>query len=64
MSTHVVNQVIKLMLKASIDLKKSKILILGFSFKENCPDVRNTKVHDIYLNIKDFVHKVDVYDRM
>jgi UDP-N-acetyl-D-mannosaminuronate dehydrogenase len=47
MGTYVALEVIKLMIKKDIAVKNSKILVLGFTFKENCPDVRNTRVIDI-----------------
>ena len=43
-------------------IKGAKVLILGFAFKENCPDTRNTKVIDIYHELKSFSIEVDVYD--
>lgn len=54
MGEYVANQVIKLMVKNSIRVDQSKILILGFTFKENCPDVRNTKVIDIIRTLEDY----------
>lgn len=54
MGKYVANQVIKLMVKNSINIKTSKILILGFTFKENCPDVRNTKVIDIINEFEEY----------
>lgn len=48
--------------KLSCNLKESKILILGYSFKENCNDIRNTKVHDLALNIQSKVKEVSVFD--
>ncbi|WP_111307085.1 nucleotide sugar dehydrogenase [Confluentibacter sediminis] len=62
MSLYVVSQVIKLMLQKEIALKDSKILILGFTFKENCPDVRNTKVVDIVTEIKGYGIDVTIFD--
>ena len=50
------------MLKKGIQVLNSDLLILGFTFKENCPDVRNTKVIDIYRTLKDFNVNVTVYD--
>ena len=52
MGEYVANEVIKLMLKKGIQVLNSNILILGFTFKENCPDIRNTKVIDIYKALK------------
>ena len=62
MGEYVANQVIKLMLKKGIQVVNSTILILGFTFKENCPDVRNTKVIDIYKALKEYNVNIVVYD--
>ena len=62
MGEYVANQVIKLMLKKGIQVLNSNILILGFTFKENCPDVRNTKVIDIYKALKEYNLNITVYD--
>lgn len=62
MGDYVANQVIKLMNKKGVLVKDSKILILGFTFKENCPDVRNTKVVDIYTTLKEYTNDITVYD--
>lgn len=62
MGEYVANQVVKLMLKKGIQVLNSNILILGFTFKENCPDVRNTKVIDIYNSLKEFGVNITVYD--
>jgi UDP-N-acetyl-D-galactosamine dehydrogenase len=58
----VANETVKLMLKKSIQVKDSKILVLGFTFKENCPDVRNTKVIDIVKTLKEYKAEVTIYD--
>ncbi len=50
------------MLKKGIQVLNSEILILGLTFKENCPDVRNTKVIDIYKALREFNLKIAVYD--
>jgi len=55
-------KLIKLMLKEGLKINQSKILILGITFKENCPDTRNTKVIDIYQELKSYEAEVDVYD--
>ena len=55
-------KLIKLMLKEGLKINQSKILILGITFKENCPDTRNTKVIDIYRELKSYDAEVDVYD--
>jgi UDP-N-acetyl-D-glucosamine/UDP-N-acetyl-D-galactosamine dehydrogenase len=62
MGVFVANKVVKLMISKGINVKDSKALILGFTFKENCPDVRNTKVIDIYNELKDFGIQTDIYD--
>lgn len=62
MGDYVANQVIKLMNKKGVLVKDSKILVLGFTFKENCPDVRNTKVVDIYTTLREYTDTVVVYD--
>lgn len=62
MGGYVANETIKLMLKKGIQVLGSQILILGFTFKENCPDVRNTKVIDIYKALKEYNVNVTVYD--
>jgi UDP-N-acetyl-D-galactosamine dehydrogenase len=58
----IADKVLKLISNKNQVINKSKILILGFSFKENCPDFRNTKVVDIYRELKSFGTKVDIYD--
>ena len=62
MGVFVASKLIKLMTNKNIQIKNSKILILGFTFKENCPDTRNTKVIDIYNELISFNTNVDVYD--
>jgi len=62
MGGYVANETIKLMLKKGIQVLGSQILILGFTFKENCPDVRNTKVIDIYNALKEYNLNISVYD--
>ncbi|MDD4428556.1 MAG: nucleotide sugar dehydrogenase [Paludibacter sp.] len=62
MGAYVANQVVKLMLKKGIQVLDSEVLILGFTFKENCPDVRNTKVIDIVKELQDYDVKVTIYD--
>ena len=62
MGEYVANEVVKLMLKKGIQVLNSNILILGFTFKENCPDVRNTKVIDIYKALKEYNVNIIVYD--
>lgn len=62
MGEYVANELIKLMLKKGIQVLGSDILILGFTFKENCPDVRNTKVIDIYYALREYNLNITVYD--
>ena len=62
MSKHVADQTIKYMIKAGKTIKGSNVLMLGVTFKEDCPDMRNTKVVDIIEELKDFGVNVDVYD--
>lgn len=62
MGRHVATEVIKYMMRKNLKVVDSKVLILGFTFKENCPDVRNTRVIDIYQELKSFDMQVDVYD--
>lgn len=62
MGEYVANEVVKLMLKKGIQVLHSNILILGFTFKENCPDVRNTKVIDIYHSLQAYNLNLTVYD--
>lgn len=62
MGEYVASETIKLMLKKGIQVLDSNILILGFTFKEDCPDVRNTKVIDIYKTLKEYNLNITVYD--
>ena len=62
MGQHVALEVIKRMLEKGIELRKARVLVLGFTFKENCADIRNTKVFDIVCELKSFFVGVDVYD--
>ena len=62
MGAYVVDQTIKHMLKKGIQVLKSNIIIMGFTFKENCPDVRNTRVVDIYHALQEYNVNVTVYD--
>ena len=58
----VANKVVKLMNQKGIRVRKAKALLLGIAFKENCPDIRNSKVPDIYNELKSFGMEVSVYD--
>ncbi len=62
MGSHVVERVVKLMTKNRIHTVDARVLILGFTFKENCPDLRNTRVIDIIEEFNDYHANVDVYD--
>lgn len=62
MGEYVATQVVKLMIKKGITVKGSKILVLGFTFKENCPDVRNTKVIDIVRTLAEYDTNITIYD--
>jgi UDP-N-acetyl-D-galactosamine dehydrogenase len=62
MGTHIADETIKLMLRKGIEVIGSRILVLGLSFKENCPDIRNTKVVDIIERLRAYNTQVDVYD--
>ena len=62
MGEYVANQTIKLMNKKGVMVKDAKVLILGITFKENCPDVRNTKVVDIYSTFREYTPNITVFD--
>jgi len=62
MSNFVANKMIKMLIKAGKQIKGSRILILGVTFKENCPDIRNSKVVDVHQELEEFGLKVDAYD--
>ena len=62
MGEYVAKQTLKCMIRKGQCIKGSKVLVLGITFKENCPDVRNTKVVDIIAALKEFDLEVDVYD--
>lgn len=62
MASHVADETVKLMLRKNLPVLSSKILVLGLTFKENCPDVRNTKVVDIVSNLQRYNAHVDIYD--
>ena len=62
MAEHVADETVKLMLKKGLSVLGSKVLVLGLTFKENCPDVRNTKVVDIVKGLLAYNTLVDVYD--
>ncbi len=62
MGAYVADQVVKLMLKKGIQVLNAQVLILGFTFKENCPDVRNTKVIDIVKTLRNYNVNVTIHD--
>ncbi|MBS1976040.1 MAG: nucleotide sugar dehydrogenase [Bacteroidetes bacterium] len=62
MGIHIANRVIKLMARQELTIKGGKILVLGLTFKENCPDIRNSKVVDLINELSSFGAVVDVYD--
>ncbi|PVV20115.1 MAG: Vi polysaccharide biosynthesis protein VipA/TviB [gamma proteobacterium symbiont of Ctena orbiculata] len=62
MGAYVVHSVVKMMMKRGIASNNSKVLVLGLTFKENCPDLRNTRVVDIVAEFEDYGAQVDVYD--
>ncbi len=61
-ATHVADETIKLMLRKGLPVLGSKVLVLGLTFKENCPDLRNTKVVDVVRTLQGYNTQVDVYD--
>lgn len=62
MGAYVASQLVKAMLKKRIHVEGSRMLVLGLTFKENCPDLRNTRIVDIIAELKDYGAVVDVYD--
>src|SRR5690606_10910349 len=62
MGEYVAHEVVKLMVKKDIPVKNANVLVLGITFKENCPDVRNTKVVDVLNALKDYSVNITVYD--
>ncbi|WP_308219078.1 Vi polysaccharide biosynthesis UDP-N-acetylglucosamine C-6 dehydrogenase TviB [Kerstersia gyiorum] len=62
MGRYVVSQLVKAMMKRRIQVQGARVLIMGLTFKENCPDLRNTRVVDIVKELKDYNVDVDVYD--
>ena len=62
MGEYVANQLVKTMIQKDIKIKNADILVLGITFKENCPDVRNTKVVDVVASLKDFKTNITIYD--
>ena len=64
MGKYVASEIVKLMIKKDIKVKDSNILMLGITFKENCPDIRNTKAIDVYNELLTFNSNVDVFDHL
>lgn len=62
MGTYVVSEVVKLMVSKGLEIKNAKVLLLGITFKENCPDIRNTKAIDIYRELEEFNMNIDLFD--
>jgi UDP-N-acetyl-D-galactosamine dehydrogenase len=62
MGEYVASQVVKLMIKKGIAVNSSSLLMLGITFKENCPDVRNTKIIDVVHSLTDYGIDVVIYD--
>jgi UDP-N-acetyl-D-galactosamine dehydrogenase len=62
MGVHIANAVVKLMSKNDISINKARVLILGITFKENCPDIRNSRVVDVIHELKSFGTNVDIFD--
>lgn len=62
MAQHVVSQLIKTMIQKTIQVQHANVLLMGFAFKENCPDVRNTKLIDIVTELKEYKANIDIYD--
>jgi UDP-N-acetyl-D-galactosamine dehydrogenase len=58
----IASKCVKLMIKKGHNILNSKALILGATFKENCPDIRNSKIPDVYKNLSEFGFKIDIYD--
>ena len=62
MGAYVANQLIKAMIKRGVQIEGARVLLMGLTFKENCPDLRNTRVVDIVAELQDYNCSVDVYD--
>ena len=62
MSSHIVNQIVKVMIKSDVSVNRSRALVLGLTFKENCPDLRNSRVFDLIFELKEYGMQTDVYD--
>ncbi len=62
MGIFIANKIVKLMIQQEMSIKNAPILVLGITFKENCPDIRNSKVIDVISELQDFGAKVEIYD--
>jgi UDP-N-acetyl-D-galactosamine dehydrogenase len=62
MGSYVASQLVKAMIRKKIQVEGSRILLLGLSFKENCPDIRNTRVVDIVKELRDFRCEINIFD--
>lgn len=62
MGGYIASQVVRLMIKRGLPVQKARVLVLGLAFKENCPDIRNTKVVDVISELQEYGAVVDVYD--
>ena len=62
MGDYVASQIVKCMIKKNIPVNGSKVLVLGITFKENCPDVRNTKAVDLITALKDYGTNITIHD--
>jgi UDP-N-acetyl-D-galactosamine dehydrogenase len=62
MGEYVASQIVKTLIKKDIKVNGAEVLLLGITFKENCPDVRNTRIVDIIKSLEEFSIKVTVYD--
>lgn len=62
MGQYVASEVVKIMIKKNISISTAKVLVLGITFKENCPDIRNTRIVDLVSALEDYGTRVDIYD--
>ena len=62
MGEYIATEVLKMMILNGIQVESANILILGITFKENCPDIRNTKAVDVYYSLKKYINNINVYD--
>ena len=62
MGQYVVSQLVKAMMKKRIQVQGARVLVMGLAFKENCPDLRNTRIVDIVTELKDYGVQADVFD--